>query len=374
MPSIMYTLAVAAIGMAAASTIPVRSSTVAKRGTGTCSSPEFEPVAVVGSSAGTPFCESNWGSSYLPITNITVFASGVRVRGIQVIYSDGTQSDLYGASGASEKSIGVNYATNVGWDRVSMYSDSNVYVKHLLLESTDGDVLNEGENVASDPYLTRTDQAVGSAILFGVQGTIASDGAIGSLGFLFLASPIETLEVNNVQFPNGPVGTAESITPTDIGTAHFYNNGNPGDPTETYAFMNSFTATQSWAFAQAITNTFTVAEAIQLSFMFTLLADVLSFTSSSTTTFTWTTTTMETTTTTITEATMVGYNAQIPLAPGQGVDCVAVAGQGSGTFPFTSTVTITLKNGNAYSFPESGYLTVNSLSQGNVECSAANHP
>ena len=116
-----YPFAMAALGLAAAATLPAPGDhALTKRGIGTCDGTDFAPLKVVGSSSGTPFCESNWGSSYVPITEITVWSNSVRVTGIQVTYSDGEQSGILGGTANTEKSIAVSYATNVGWSRVSI--------------------------------------------------------------------------------------------------------------------------------------------------------------------------------------------------------------------------------------------------------------
>lgn len=260
----IYRLLLAAASLVTASAIPTSPLVALEKrqssAGGACSSPEFEPVTMVGGS-GTPFCESSWGTTYLPVTGVTIWSNDDDVTGLQLTYADDTQSPVLGRTASvKQTSITVAYGSNNLWKTVKMWNrPANQYVLHTLLSNTKGDTINNGEAVTQDPDASQNVQNVGSGVLFGVVGSTCGSGNLASLGFLFLASPIVNIGVTNVTFPNGPLGGADGINPTTIGTAHFENtNSNP----VTYQFNNQISEMQTWTFAQAITNTFTVQEAI----------------------------------------------------------------------------------------------------------------
>ena len=89
-----------------------------KRTGGVCTdiSQFVAPVVAGDTTAGTPFCESDWDASYIPITSITAWWSGYNVEGIQATYADGSQSPVYGSTGGGYTgSISVDYAQGERW-------------------------------------------------------------------------------------------------------------------------------------------------------------------------------------------------------------------------------------------------------------------
>ena len=344
---------------------------IVKRGGGSCSSVDFVAPVKVGGTGTTAFCESNWGGSYVPITNLTVYSVQNDVVGIQALYSDGTQSPVYGRVANIVDAIGVNYGGNDLFSRLILYGAANSgYIQHLLVHTSAGDALNAGEPVADG--LTPHEQAVGSGVLFGFSGTTFSSAEgtdLQSLSFMFLDSPVASIEVTNLQFPNAPTGD-EDLQVVGLSQGHFYNTQETG--TIQWQFNNQQSATQMYAFAQTSTKTFTVMTGVSLQIAAGVLIPSVQVTAS--TMFTWTTTYMTTTTVTTSSTVQVQWNEQGTLNPGQGVDTTAIAAVGSGTFPYTSTVTLKLKNGNQYTFPENGELTLNAISSAIVEVQQNNTP
>ena len=357
----------AAVSFLTAQAAPT-ASTVVKRGSGVCSSPEFEPIQALGGSGGA-ICESNWGGNYIPVTGMTVWG-GDYVVGIQLSYADGSSSQVYGkTAGKTASSIAVNYGEDNPFTELVLYGNAGgSYVRHIQVRNKAGNVLNSGYANPVEAGYSAFPQAIGSGILYGFEGS--TDGTnINSLGFLFLGSKLVEVDVANFTFLNPPTGD-EDLTVTDLDTAHFYNNQTEG--VYHWAFDNQKSFTVTHTYTQTTTNTFATAEGIMVGFSGGMLLPGLSF--SSTTTFTWTTAYAYMSAVTTTVVQQVQYNGDGDLNPGQGVDVIAVAAVGTGNFPYTSEVTIKLANGNQYTFEENGSLYLNAVSDATVDTYTDNNP
>lgn len=215
----------------------------------------------------------------------------------------------------------------------------------------------------------QTAQDVGSGILFGASGYSDTTSCHG-LEFLFLASPISSIAIGDVQYPDGPNGS-DGINIDELDSAHYYNEQT--DQNLSWTFSHSKQVTNTYSFAQATAFMYGMSEAIEFGLSIKFI-EIATADAKSTTTFTWAVTNTNTNTNTIAEADTVTWSAMGTLAPGQGVDCLAQSGTSSGSFPYTSTVTITLQNGYRFSYSESGTLNLDDVSQARTLVSTNNSP
>ena len=339
---------VIAAGAALAATASAAAVPIQKRDA--CSGGKWVGPYAIGGDGGSPFCETAWGGSYQPISEVQVWTDKVRIRGMQATYADGTISKMYGQRDETAASVKVDYSKGERFKTVTTYGTGDgKQLGHIYMETSAGQKLDIGKDTKG---ITAREINVGGGVLLGWYGNGGND--IDRMAFLFISSDIESIEVGDMKFPNPPKD-GDDMQPLILSQQHYYNAQSSGNAT--WNFSGQQTQTSSKTFKQSTTGTFGDSIALEIS------GEILGVGAKATNTFSWEVSHTTETDSTTTEGINLTWGQGGSLLPGKGVSCSAYAQKGQGNFDYDAKVTMKLKDGSTYSYSEKGTLEAVAYSQ-----------
>lgn len=294
-----------------------------------CEQGPWTDVFSVGGPGGVnSFCGTKWKDGIV-VTGLEVWASKDAVTGVQLYYSDGTDSGLFGKQN-DQKTQRVDWdPSNDNISQLKMWGNGRgQYNGRIQLRTKTGIELDVGKDTTGqDTYEIK----VNSGIMLGAFGK--SGDNIDIIGFLFLKSTIDKISIEDV----APQDTPEELNARKEGlktvTLDYadHTNDHP-EANETFTFAKSVDQKRSKKWSTTATKTYGVSEAIGVS------GALLGIGLSSTTTLSYDYSNAKTEETSEEETVSLTYSVSTALKPGQRVFCRAVAETGVYNGNFDATV------------------------------------
>lgn len=318
------------------------SHTLSKRDS--CSGGEWVAPLTIGGSGGAAWCETHWTGGHQIITGVTSWTDGVRIRGIQFTYDDGTVSVMHGSTDNTKSSLKLAAGEHI--TSCTLWGDGNgSRLGHINMQTDKGQTLDLGRDIRGEKAY---DINVGGGVLLGAYGLQGDD--IDSMGLLFLSAKVDSITIGNIVYDSDPTGTSTNMESTGLATSHYSAEAGSQNGT-TWSFTGSQLETITNTYTQSTTGTFGESASVEFS------AEPLGVGSKITGGYEWSVSHETTSSQTTTEAKTLTWNQAGTLKPGTGVTVTASAEKGTGNFPYTSTVTMKLVGGQTIVYTEKGVLT-----------------
>ncbi|PGH27597.1 hypothetical protein AJ80_00610 [Polytolypa hystricis UAMH7299] len=342
------------------------SSQLATRQSACDSGPWARPIRPVGGMGGYPFCETRWRDGLI-MKGMEVWADNGRVRGIEFTYSDGSISTLYGERGGEKRGrIDWNAAEGDAINSITLYGDGRGRrVGRIIVRTQSGKELDVGKNTSGQDAFAMT---VGSGVLVGAFGHSGAD--IDNLGFLFLASKIQKVDISDLVLDSEidiEKDNQVGISVVTLDEVQYYNNHATDDVTN-FEFSNSHTRTNSYTYSQATTDMWGLSVSVTLAIKpFGIGGEVESG-------FQWEHTKTSTTQTTKSMEVTLQYKVSADVKSGETILCKSQSAQGEVYGGYTSKVTLTFEDGTQWSYSERGTVAAMSYSEAFAECKRIDRP
>jgi hypothetical protein len=276
-----------------------------------------------------------------------VWADDYQIAGMLITYTNGNTAAMIGRQSGNYQQItfqpGETISQATLWSGVSQ---SNLpSMGRLYISTSKGQTLD----ISAGKYNTISNDAaaqnIGSGLLAGFAGTVLKLGSFqfGITGLCFvLVNPVSSISIDNVQFTQSIIGTANGISPQALDTATYTWDGKPYN----YTFQGSVTQTNTQEMSQTASMMYGVTASVEATFFKIVKAS---------TSFQWQYTTSTTQTSSVSTAFMQswGTSGSINSAADQ-VTCQSVCSQGKVNVPYTADVTIVMKDGTSWKYNEPG--------------------
>ncbi|OCH86343.1 hypothetical protein OBBRIDRAFT_828354 [Obba rivulosa] len=303
----------------------------------------FTPELVVGGNGGQPFESCKWivNRSGLVVKGLDVWWSSKCLRGIQLTFSDGSRSVVYGNPSDSHDS--VVFSAGEAITSMTLWANSSKNrAGRIRLTTNAGQTFDVG--IKTDK-LPAYDVYIGSGILVGMVGRCATD--IDMLGAVFLKGTVTSISISKVAYDPPLSGTSKGISEVTLDAVYYHNL-----PSSTHDlvwdFTHSVTRTVSTSFTQSTSTTYGASASISVS------AEIFGIGPSASGGFEWQSTDIKETTTTTSSQHTMSWSLSGTLHPGEGTTVIAVCQQGLGNVNYTSTVTLQLEDGTVSTYDEPG--------------------
>ncbi|OCK84546.1 hypothetical protein K432DRAFT_422506 [Lepidopterella palustris CBS 459.81] len=314
-------------------------------------------IQEVGGDGGSAWQESKWDSG-LVVMAIQVWDDGSRLRGIQLTYTDGSTSVVYGEpSGGNDRTLTLDVGGGELVTSLTLWGDGVGSRAGRVLIQTNKQQFNAGKDTSSQ---TGYPADVGGGIITGAFGRAGQD--LDALGFLFLRAKITKISITDVVL-------SQALT-----TANFPPQVETLSQTP---FFNSQTTNVSWQFTNSITKsvTKTVTTSTAKTLGGSTEVDIqfgIDFIGTEENTlkqtFTYETTTTDTSATATQDTVTFSWNIGGTLAPGTGVNACARAASGSANnVGYNAQAIVYLSDGSQFTLPETGQYTFLVWSQSYAE-------
>jgi len=303
----------------------------------------FTGEFVVGGFGGSPFQACKWvvNQSALVVKTLQVWYNSNNLIGIQVIFSDGSASNVFGEANSSTASItfapGELITSFILWG-----NGAGSLAGRIRLQTNAGQTFDVGKQNTGTQ--TQYPAGLGSGTLVGMVGR--SGNALDMVGPIFLNGTVTSISISNVVY-NPPLTGSSGISQMTLDQVHY---ANPSNATQDlpWSFTNSVARTTSTTFTQGTSTTYGVDVSVGVS------AELFGIGGSASTSFSWSTTGTQETSTSASSTQTLSWDISGSLAPGKGITATSFCQQGIGRANYTSTVTMKLSDGTVSTFQESG--------------------
>ena len=307
------------------------------------SQPYFTPKSFIGGNGGRPFISyaedtSSGNPNGQVVKKLELWKNDDCLRGVRITFTNGSRSNVFGTIDGEVYTASLQPGELVTecilWGNGAGSEFSRLGRIKL---TTERQVIEFGRNVSGqDNFPAPT----GSGVLVGVAGL--SGNGIDGMSFVFL-DDVASVDIKVEKYTNSPEGTNTGISPLTLSKGNYTNN--VGKPVN-WDFSNTITKTSTTSFTQSASTTYGVTVTVGAS-----LFDIVKVETS----FSWQKT--EETSTETTDSTELALTWELSgqlSTKGENVDVQAVCQQGKINSVYDSVVTVTMKNGNTFSYDETG--------------------
>ena len=316
---------------------------------GTNFGPMLEPYWI-GGSGGVFFhdCPLRFKGNGALVKRLEIWSDGSKLQALKTYYTDGSSSVRGKNSGDPKGTLDLAPGELISYLEIWLNSDSiagnsdGTRAARVQMSTSLGQTLDVGNK---DGSFASKQMDVGGGVLVGSIGNAGSE--IDSLGFVFLRSPILSVEMTDLSYPEAIIGLSTGITDRKLDDLRQVRNENDPD-TFNWSFSGATQISQSHTFTSSTTNTYGVKQSIEVS------AQFLGIGVKSTTEFSWQLSQTETQSTTDTLSYTETWGQTGTLERGQGVHVQASVAVGKISLPYTATVKVTLEDGSAFTYQDKG--------------------
>ena len=304
------------------------------------SQPYFTPGFFVGGTGGNPFIRyagdgSGGKTNGQVVKKLEFWKDSDEMRGVRITFNDGIRSNVFGTIDGDVYTAYLQPGELVT-DCILWGNGSGSRSGRIKL-TTDRQVIEFGKGVSGqDNYPA----PIGSGILVGVAGL--SGNGIDSMSFIFLDN-VASVDVSVEKYTNSPVDTSTGISPLVLSKGSYANNV---DKPVKWDFSDTVTKTTTTSFTQTASTTYGVTVTVGATLFEIAKVE---------TSFQWSMTNETSTETTESTELALSWGLSGELSTkGENVDVQAFCQQGKINSVYDSTVTVTMKNGNTFSYNETG--------------------
>lgn len=301
-----------------------------------CQSGPWTDVLNIGGPGGdTEFCSTKWMNGIV-VTGVEVWANAWAVTGIQLYFSDGTDSGVFGHENGDR-------TDRLTWDpstdsisQLKMWGNGQgQFTGRVQIRTKTGLELDVGKDTSGqDTYEIK----VNSGIMLGALGK--SGDSIDVLGFLFLKSTVSKISMENVTFQETPDelnARKQGLKTAVIDYADHTNNSPTSN--DTFSFGHSIEQETTKTYSNTATHNYGIQQATEVS------GDLLGIAPlklGSTTTLSYQYSNAKTEETAQQETVTLTYSVSTTLKPGQRIFCRATATNGVYNGNYDATVSTSL--------------------------------
>ncbi|KAF2108385.1 hypothetical protein BDV96DRAFT_605749 [Lophiotrema nucula] len=313
------------------------------------------------------YCVSRWKDGLL-ITGLTTFTKDKVVNGLQVTYSDGSKSSVYGKSEGDQDTGTWDMTDAIKLAR--MWGNGNGQrLGQIEVQTQSGKDVKIG-NGRTDDDGAQNSEAGGGLLMGLIIATMPDESAILRAGFLFMKGQITGAVSADFVFDQDLAtlnAQQTGISTSLLGEGYFTNDRNSS---ATCTFSNTVTRTNSRTVTQ------TNQHQVGYSFSFSVTADILDFAKiEESHTLSYQYTHIDTDATTTSEDIALRWdNTNLIVAPGKTIYCKASVVTGKFDGGYTSTIIVTINGGAQFSFKSRGQLDLVGWASVDSECNDVDTP
>jgi hypothetical protein len=164
-----------------------------------CENGPWTDVSSTGGQGGARFCATKHVDGIV-VTGVEVWANNKAVQAVQMYYSDGTNSDVFGKINGDKHDILKWDPATDGISQIRTWGNGRgQYLGRVNIRTKAGKELDVGKDTSGQNVFETN---VASGIMLGAYGNSADQ--IDSMGFLFLKSKVDKITIDDVVFKDTP--------------------------------------------------------------------------------------------------------------------------------------------------------------------------